>query len=76
MRNIACVGLAAIVCTGAAGFTVLASQDAHAQIPRGACMASDPTGTLLHVRGFPNGPVTNRIRHAIAARAGMESPCK
>ena len=36
---------------------------AQAQIPRGTCMVSDPTGTPLNVRSYPNGPVISTLRN-------------
>ncbi len=51
------------LCTGTAGYSMLAPKPAHAQIPRGTCMVSDPTGTPLNVRRFPNGPIVSRVRN-------------
>ncbi len=40
---------------------VLVPHTANAQVPRGACMISDPTGTPLNVRAGPNGAVVGRL---------------
>ncbi len=39
----------------------LAPISAEAQVPRGTCMISDPTGTPLNVRAAPNGAVVGRL---------------
>ncbi|MGE3248577.1 MAG: SH3 domain-containing protein [Beijerinckiaceae bacterium] len=38
-------------------------EPAQAQIPRGTCMVSDPTGTPLNVRRSPNGRIVGRVRN-------------
>ena len=34
---------------------------AQAQVPRGTCLVSDPTGTPLNVRSAPNGRITGNL---------------
>ncbi|MCC2098566.1 MAG: SH3 domain-containing protein [Hyphomicrobiales bacterium] len=53
--------LAAI--SGAVAMMAASILPAQAQIPRGTCMVSDPTGTPLNVRRFPNGPIVGRVRN-------------
>ena len=56
------VRVAVLAAGFAAGIAMLAGP-AQAQVPRGTCMVSDPTGTPLNVRRYPNGPVIGQLRN-------------
>lgn len=49
--------LAAVCAAAALG----ASMPAKAQVPRGACMIADPTGTPLNVRATPGGRIVGAL---------------
>ena len=49
-------------CLAAGAFALgLIPAAAQAQVPRGTCMVSDPTGTPLNVRGSPGGGIIGRL---------------
>ena len=59
-------GVAVLV--AATWFAAVTTAPVHAQIPRGTCMVSDPTGTPLNVREYPNGPVIGTLRNGRIVR--------
>jgi hypothetical protein len=48
------------VAGGALTFALLAVP-VQAQVPRGTCLVSDPTGTPLNVRAGPAGPIVGNL---------------
>lgn len=58
------VGVFAAISAGA----ILLPSTSFGQIPRGSCMVSDPTGTMLNIRSRPRGPITGQLRNGEIVR--------